>query len=93
MTVYNLQERCGLAEEPSDEDVVTVAVGGLLENPATAYSLVEVDTDTQCVLSLPPLPQVLMLDPLVSLINSTILLCSADYDSYRATNTKKSLSW
>ena len=58
-----------------------MAVGGLLENPALSYSLVEAEPDTECVLSLPPLPQRLMLDPLVSLVNETILLCSADYES------------
>ena len=68
---------------------MTVAVGGLLENPALSYSLVEAEPDTECVLSLPPLPQRLMLDPLVSLVNETILLCSADYESYRANNNHK----
>ena len=91
--IYLVQERCGQAEAPPDEDVVTVAVGGLLENPAVSYSLVETDTDTQCVLSLPPLPQRLMLDPLVSLVNETILLCSADYDSYRAKHHKLTQCW
>ena len=73
--------------------MVTVAVGGLLENPAVSYSLVEVEPDTECVLSLPPLPQRLMLDPLVSLIKETILLCSADYESYRARQHKLTQCW
>ena len=91
-----IQERCGLSEDissGSDEAVVTVAVGGLLEDPAVSYSLVEVEPHTQCVLSLPPLPQRLMLDPLVSLIQETILLCSADYESYRASHHKLTQCW
>ena len=72
---------------------MTVAVGGLLENPENSYSLVEVETDTQCVLSLPPLPQRLMLDPLVCLVAETILLCSSDYDTYRANHHRHTQCW
>ena len=61
--------------------MVTVLVGGLVEEPHTDYSLVETE-ETDCVLSLPALPSHLMLEPVVGRVNDTLLLCSTDYHMY-----------
>ena len=71
---------------------MTMAVGGLVEDPAISYSLVETG-GVSCVLSLPPLPSQLMLDPVVEMINDTILLCSLDYDLYRAGSESSAECW
>ena len=62
--------------------MVTVLVGGLVEEPHTDYSLVETE-ETDCVLSLPALPSQLVLEPVVGRVNDTLLLCSTDYHGSR----------
>ena len=74
------------------QDVMTMAVGGLVEDLALSYSLVETGT-VSCVLNLPPLPSGVVLDPLVEMINDTILLCSIDYDSYRGGGEPSTQCW
>ena len=72
--------------------MVTVLVGGLVEEPHTDYSLVETE-ETDCVLSLPALPSHLMLEPVVGRVNDTLLLCSTDYHLYTTISQVNTQCW